>query len=85
MSFLWNQIRAAQGRWILGLSAVPFLVLATAEGQYPGHIDKNKATQAPEPRATAVLEWTGQPGKPSASRIVPIAVFDGQTYQPGGL
>ena len=24
-------------------------------------------------------------GKPSASRIIPISVFDGEQYQPGGL
>ncbi len=36
-------------------------------------------------RAVAVLEWTGEVGKPSASRIIPISVFDGEKYQPGGL
>jgi hypothetical protein len=58
--------------------------LSLAYAQYPGHIDtKKKPVQSP--RAIAVLEWTGQPGKPSASRIIPVAVFDGEVYQPGGL
>ena len=52
--------------------------------QYPGHIDTKKKT-AQTPRSIAVLEWTGQPGKPSASRIIPVTVFDGEAYQPGGL
>ena len=52
--------------------------------QYPGHVDTSKKA-APTVRAVAVLEWTGEPGKPSASRIIPISVFDGEQYQPGGL
>ena len=49
--------------------------------QYPGHVETNKKA-APTVRAVAVLEWTGEPGKPSASRIIPISVFDGEQYQP---
>jgi hypothetical protein len=56
----------------------------TASAQYPGHMETNKKA-APSVRAVAVLEWTGAPGKPSASRIIPISVFDGEQYQPGGL
>ena len=36
-------------------------------------------------RSIAVLEWTGQPGKPSASRLIPISVFEDGAYQAGGL
>lgn len=74
-----------------GRPAMPWLaagllaaVLSAAYAQYPGHIDTRKK-RGPSPRAIAVLEWTGQPGKPSASRMIPISVFDGETYQPGGL
>ncbi len=59
-------------------------VLSAAYAQYPGHVDTRKRA-GPSPRAIAVLEWTGEPGKPSASRLIPISVFDGETYQPGGL
>jgi hypothetical protein len=52
--------------------------------QYPGHIEKAKKA-APSVRSVAVLEWTGDTGKPTASRIIPISVFDGEAYQPGGL
>jgi hypothetical protein len=52
--------------------------------QYPGHLENTKKA-APTVRAIAVLEWTGDTGKPKASRIIPIAVFDGEQYQPGGL
>ncbi len=52
--------------------------------QYPGHLQSTKKA-APTVRAIAVLEWTGDMGKPKASRIIPISVFDGDRYQPGGL
>jgi hypothetical protein len=55
-----------------------------AYAQYPGHIEDGKK-KGPTVRAIAVLEWTGEVGKPSASRIIPISVFDGEQYQPGGL
>jgi hypothetical protein len=71
------------------LKIIPCLALLAAlampaEAQYPGHVDSAKKA-APTIRSVAVLEWTGEPGKPSASRIIPIAVFDGEQYQPGGL
>jgi hypothetical protein len=52
--------------------------------QYPGHVGNTKKA-ASTVRAIAVLEWTGDTGKPKASRIIPISVFDGEQYQPGGL
>ncbi len=57
---------------------------APAFAQYPGHIE-NAKKKGPTVRAIAVLEWTGEIGKPNASRIIPISVFDGEQYQPGGL
>jgi hypothetical protein len=55
---------------------VPWIALA----QYPGQVDK-KAKDMPDLRAVAVLEWTGEVGKPKACRIVPITVFDGEKLQ----
>ena len=72
---------AAPAPW---LALCLLATLSAAYGQYPGHIDAKKKTGL-SPRAIAVLEWTGEPGKPSASRLIPISVFDGETYQPGGL
>lgn len=46
---------------------------------------KPAGKKAPELRAVGVLEWTGEPGKPSASRLVPIAVFSGDRYQDAGV
>jgi hypothetical protein len=71
------------------LEIIPCLALLAAlavpaGAQYPGHIESAKKA-APTIRAVAVLEWTGEPGKPKASRIIPISVFDGERYQPGGL
>src|SRR5580704_5821217 len=66
-------------------SLAMLIALATpAYAQYPGHIENGKK-KAPTVRSIAVLEWTGDMGKPSASRIIPISVFDGEQYQPGGL
>ena len=53
--------------------------------QYVGRVDTNKEAKTPPLRATAVLEYTGDYTKPVASRLVPLAVWDGSTYQPGGL
>ncbi len=57
--------------------------LATA--QYPGHIKPDEQKKPDEPRAVSILEWVGDPGKPVASRIVPLSVFVHGQYQDGGL
>lgn len=67
---------------IAGVVALALLPMARA--QYVGHVDTSKS-QGPTLRATAVLEYTGDLDNPTASRLIPIAVWDGQNYQPGGL
>jgi hypothetical protein len=57
---------------------------APAGAQYPGHMESNKKA-GPTIRAVAVVEWTGDKAKPTASRLIPISVFDGEQYQPGGV
>ena len=52
--------------------------------QYPGQVKKNPKDM-PELRAVAVLEWTGEMGKPKACRIVPVTVLDGGVLQDGGV
>jgi hypothetical protein len=37
--------------------------------------------EAPELRAIAVLEWTGEAGSPKACRLVPVAVLDGRRIE----
>jgi len=58
-----------------------------AFAQYPGRINPNKDKDAktPELRATAIYEYTGDLAKPTASRLIPLAVWDGQNFQPAGL
>lgn len=68
---------------------LPALILAagcccSAHAQYVGKLNTSQ-NQAPTLRATAVLEYTGDLAKPNASRLIPIAVWDGDRYQPGGL
>lgn len=55
-----------------------------ARAQYPGRVSEDQQGGV-HLRATAVLEYTGQLGKIKESRLVPIAVWDGMQYQPGGL
>ena len=69
-----------------------FVLLALGAGlavpalaQYPGRVDPNKSAPEPVLRSTAVLEYTGDYTKPIASRLIPVAVWDGERYQPGGL
>lgn len=67
------------------VAAIAICVPALA--QYPGQIktDKDKDKEAPSLRAVGVLEWTGDLAKPKTSRLVPIAVFDGQQLQDAGV
>jgi hypothetical protein len=87
-STMMNLQFSADRQTVLGNAARSLAVLVAltmpAGAQYPGHLETNKKS-APPVRAVAVLEWTGEPGKPSASRIIPLSVFDGEQYQPGGL
>jgi hypothetical protein len=76
----------------IGLKATRyFLILSiwigavcAAYAQYPGHVKKDADT-TPTLRATGVFEWTGDLDKPKAGRLIPLTVWDGQQYQPGGL
>jgi hypothetical protein len=60
------------------------LASAALWAQYPGQVAK-KAKDTAELRAVAVLEWTGDEGKPKTSRLVPITVYDGEALQDGNV
>jgi len=66
--------------FVLGLGFAASASLA----QYPGQIEK-KSKDTPTLRAIAVLEWTGDLGKPKKSRLVPITIYDGQALQDAGI
>ena len=66
--------------WALLLGAVPAL-----RAQYVGKSASTAAAEKKTLRATAVYEYTGTMTKPNASRLVPVVVWDGERYQPGGL
>ena len=55
-----------------------------ALAQYPGRISKTDKN-TPILRSIAVLEWTGDAGKPSASRLVPVTVYDGEQLNDGTI
>ncbi|HEY2467032.1 MAG TPA: hypothetical protein VGI45_04205 [Terracidiphilus sp.] len=66
------------------LAVGPGLAPAILVAQYPGQIAK-KQKDTPDLRAVAVLEWTGDEGKPKTSRLVPITVYDGEALQDGNV
>ena len=65
---------------VTGGALVPLFALA----QYPGQVAK-KSKDMPDLRAVAVLEWTGEAGKPKACRMVPITIYDGEKLQDAGV
>jgi hypothetical protein len=66
------------------LTVCALLVALPATAQYPGQVSKN-GKESPELRSVAVLEYTGDPGTPTASRLVPITVLDAGQLQDGGI
>src|SRR5580692_1042755 len=60
------------------------LLCTAAHAQYPGRVKKDADT-GPTLRASGIFEWTGDLANPKAGRLIPLAVWDGQQYQPGGL
>ncbi len=75
-------------KWLRALlravACVALLTAVSALAQYPGTITK-KSNNTPELRAVAVLEWTGEAGKPKACRIVPITIYDGEKLNDAGI
>jgi hypothetical protein len=72
--------------WTRRFALAAALMPAAAHGfaQYPGQVAKD-AKKNPELRAVAVLEWTGEAGKPKACRIVPVSVLDEGHLEDGGI
>src|SRR5579875_3886369 len=63
-----------------------FFTLVVGLPDYAQYVGQVKTSQNNQPtlRAIAVLEYVGPFDHPTASRLVPIAVWDGSNYQPGG-
>ena len=71
----------------IGLAAAALAMLSAGpvRAQYVGKVDDQKQ-QGARLRSTAVLEYTGTDLKDmKQSRLVPIAIWDGAQFQPGGL
>jgi len=65
-------------------ASAAFVFVLAAPAQYPGQIAKPE-TDAPDLRAVAVFEWTGDEAHPKAARLVPICVYDGQDLNDAGI
>ncbi|MDE3063566.1 MAG: hypothetical protein KGJ51_10960 [Acidobacteriota bacterium] len=70
------------GRTVAGVAVL--LGVLPALAQYLGQVTE-KTKDEPALRAVAVLEWTGPAGKPHASRLVPITIYDGEALQDAGI
>jgi hypothetical protein len=81
MSLLGTKVLAMRR---VALAAIVLMAALSAGAQYPGQVAKS-SKDAPELLSIAVLEWTGEAGKPTASRLVPVAVLDGGELQDGGI
>ncbi len=66
------------------MSMLAAILCTAAHAQYPGRVKKDADT-GPTLRASGIFEWTGDLANPKAGRLIPLAVWDGQQYQPGGL
>ena len=68
---------------VLFVSAA-FVLTISVPAQYPGQIAKPE-TDAPDLRAVAVFEWTGDEAHPKAARLVPVCIYDGQDLNDAGI
>ncbi len=69
----------------LGCTAALAIVFPlSTSAQYPGQIAKPDAN-APDLRAIAVYEWTGDEAHPKAARLVPVCIYDGQDLNDAGV
>ncbi len=68
----------------LAIAALALLAAVPALAQYTGKVTE-KTKDTPTLRAVGVLEWTGEPGKPKTSRLVPVSIYDGENLQDAGV
>ena len=77
-------VSSQRSRTAAVLALLTLAAALPALAQYPGQVQKKSKDNA-QLRAIAVLEWTGEAGKPKACRIVPVTVYDGQQLQDAGV
>ena len=69
----------------LTVAALAIAASLPVVAQYAGKVPEQNKASGPELRAVAVLEWTGDPGHPKASRLVPITIWDSQELQDASI
>jgi hypothetical protein len=79
-----SRVRTGYLVWAV-VAAVAAACGLSARAQYVGRVNESSQQNGTHLRATAVLEFTGDLNKIKESRLVPVAVWDGMQYQPGGL
>jgi len=82
----FSELLHCAGRMLIGSTLLAGLTLGaalSADAQYPGQIKQNQQNQTM--RAVAVLEWSGEEEHPKASRLVPVAIYDGQHLEDAGI
>src|SRR4051812_41935674 len=73
----------AKGHWLASLTLVALSFFLVEQVAAQTHATKTSKPQ--ELRAVGVLEWIGEAGKPSKSRLIPVAIFTGDRYQDAGV
>lgn len=71
-------------RMWLGFACALLLAAVPMAAQYSGRVTE-QTKKTPTLRAVAVLEWTGEAGKPKMCRLVPVSIFDGDQLQDAGV
>ena len=78
------RVHAGYSGW-LAASVLAVVWASPVWAQYVGRVNDQNPQNGTHLRATAVLEYTGDLKDMKQSRLVPIAIWDGMQYQPGGL
>lgn len=80
----WRRLDSIKMPRIAGVGMMLLAAVLPLCAQYQGQLSK-KDDKTPTLRSVAVLEWTGDVGKPKKSRLIPLTVFDGDQLQDGGV
>jgi hypothetical protein len=76
----------SRSRIFESLSAAVLACALPAWAQYPGRVTPSAPSSTTQHlRATAVVEYTGTLDHITASRLIPLAIWDGMEYEPGAL
>lgn len=80
-----SPLRSGLPRVAAVFAAAVLVATLSAAAQYAGKVPESPKKSGPNLRAVAVLEWSGEPGHPKASRLVPLTIWDGHDLQDASI